>query len=80
MPDHDVGVDPDDLPPERVQRQRSRDRYAPPSVDVARKRQILAASVAVIVVVGLIALGASLLSGGSDDTTADGDAAADTAG
>ncbi len=69
------GVDPDDLPPSRVQRQRSRDRYAPPSADVARKRQIVVASIAVIVLVGVVALVASLLSGGSDDTTADGGAA-----
>jgi hypothetical protein len=66
-------MDPDDRPPERVQRPRSADRYAPPSAEVARRRQIVVGAIAVVLVVGLIAALASFLGGGDDDSATDGD-------
>jgi outer membrane protein assembly factor BamB len=62
------GFDPDR---HRVQRPA---RLAPPSREVARRRQLAALSVAVVLLVGLVAVVASLFDGGGDEPAAGDDA------
>ena len=64
-------MEPDDRSPQRVQRPRSQNRYAPPSREVARRRQLIVAVVALVLVVGLGAAVVSFLGGGDGETATD---------
>jgi hypothetical protein len=73
-------MEPEERPELQVQRvQRPRNRYAPPSREVARRRQILVGSIAVVLLVGIAAALASFFLGGDEDTAADGGSSSEQA-
>lgn len=63
------GVEPSDDPVPRIQRPRSADRYAPPSPQVARRRRLLVAGLALLVLLGTAALVSRVVDGSDPGRT-----------
>ncbi|RTL06326.1 MAG: hypothetical protein EKK62_13000, partial [Acidimicrobiia bacterium] len=62
-------MEPTDDPIPRIQRPRSADRYAPPSPQVARRRRLLVAGLALLVLLGVAALVSRVVDGSDPGRT-----------